>query len=242
MIFGGLQKLTLIDFPGKLACTIFCAGCNFRCHFCYNRELVLAEEIKRHPKISEDDFFEFLSEKRKLLEGVCVTGGEPTLQKDLPDFIKKIKKLGFLVKLDTNGSNPGMLEKLFREKLIDYIAMDIKAPLGVKSKISNLKSKKYEKVVGAKINLNKIKKSIELVKNSGVDYEFRTTVVPVLHTKEDIIQIAREISSAKKYFLQNFRPKKTVDPKLAKIKPYPQEFLLEIQKAISPFFEICQVR
>jgi len=120
--------------------------------------------------------------------------------------------------------------------------MDIKAPFGAKSQISKFKSQSYEKATGVKINLEKIKKSVEIIKNSGIDYEFRTTVVPGIHIKEDILQIAREISPAKRYYLQNFRPEKTIDPKFEKIKPYPQEYLLEIQKTISPFFEICQVR
>jgi pyruvate formate lyase activating enzyme len=239
---GGLQKLTLIDYPGRLAATVFFMGCNFRCPFCYNPELVLPEKIKKQSKIPEKYFFDFLKERKGLLGGVCVTGGEPTLNKDLPAFIRKIKKLGFLVKLDTNGSNPEMLKKLINSKLVDYVAMDIKAPLGAKVQSSKFKVQSYEKATGIKADLDKIKKSIGIIKNSGIDYEFRTTVVPTIHTKEDILQIARNISPAKKYYLQNFRSEKTIDPKFEKIKPYPQEFLLEIQKAISPFFEVCQVR
>ena len=232
MLIGGLQKLTLIDFPEKLGATVFLAGCNWRCPFCYNSELVLPEKIKKQQKISEKEFFDFLKEKKGLLEGVCVTGGEPTINKDLPKFIQKIKKMGFLVKLDTNGSHPKMLKELIDRKLIDYVAMDVKFPL----------RPKYYRVIGKKANLEKIKKSIEVIKNSGIDYEFRTTVVPGIHKKEDILQIAKDISPAKRYFLQNFRPEKTIDPSFEKIKPYPQEFLLEIQKIISPFFEVCQVR
>jgi len=237
MLFGGLQKLTLIDYPGKVACTVFTVGCNFRCPFCYNSELVLPEKIKKQLKISEKEFFKFLKSRKKIIEGVCVTGGEPTIHKNLPDFIKKIKKLGYLVKLDTNGSNLEMLKNLIDKKLVDYVAMDIK-----QSQKSKVKSQKYDKATGVKVNLDDIKKSINIVKNSGIDHEFRTTVVPTIHTKEDIIQIARDISPAKKYFLQNFRPEKTLNPKFKKIKPYPQEFLLEIQKTITSFFEICQIR
>lgn len=233
MQIGGLQKLTLIDYPGKLACTVFFVGCNFRCPFCHNSQLVLEEGIKEQPNISEAAFLKFIKERKGLMEGVCLTGGEPTLQNDLPDFMKKIKKLGFLVKLDTNGSNPEMLKIMFKEKIVDYIAMDVKSPL---------KNEKYDEGAGVKVDLEKIKKSIELVKNSGVDYEFRTTVVPLMHTKEDILQIAKDIYPAKKYFLQNFKPEKTIDQKLAKLKPYPKDFLLGIQKSISPLFEICQVR
>jgi len=230
---GGIEKSTLIDYPGRIACTVFLIGCNFRCPFCYSSELVLPEKIKLQPRISQKDFFKFLKERQGLIDGVVICGGEPTISKDLPEFIRKIKKLGFLIKLDTNGSNPEMLKKLIKEGIIDYVAMDIKAPL---------ESQKYNRGVGVKVDLNKIKKSIEIIKNSGVDYEFRTTVVPTIHTKEDIIQIAKEISPAKKYYLQNFRPEKTIDPTFEKIKPYPKEFLLEIKKEIEKFFEVCEIR
>jgi len=235
MILGGFQKLTLIDFPGKIAATVFTSGCSLRCPFCYNSELVLAEKIKEHPKIPEKEFFDFLMERKGMLEGICVTGGEPTLQNDLSDFAERIKKMGFSVKLDTNGTNPEMIKDLVKEKLIDYVAMDIKAPLGAKVQ-------SYDEVTGTKADLSKIKESIDIIKNSGLDYEFRTTVVPVFHKKEDIIQIAKEISPSRAYFLQNFRPEKTLDQELQNIKPYPLEYLLEIQKTIAPFFEICQVR
>jgi len=231
MQIGGLQKLTLIDFPGRISTTVFLTGCNFRCPFCYSSELVLPEKIKNQPKISEKEFFKFLKERKKLIEGVVLCGGEPTTSKRLIPLIKKIKKMGFSVKLDTNGSDPALLKKLIDKKLIDYVAMDIKAP-----------KEKYSEVAGTKVDVKKIQKSIDILKEGKIDYEFRTTVVPTIHTKEDILKIARWISPAKKYFLQNFRPEKTIDPKFEKIKPYPQEFLLEIQKAISPFFEICQVR
>jgi len=139
MLLGGLQKTTLIDYMGKIAATVFLVGCNFRCPWCYSSELVLPEKIKNQPEISEKDFFEFLESRKGLLEGVVVCGGEPTINKDLPDFIKKIKKMGFLIKLDTNGSNPQMIKKLIDDELIDYVAMDIKAPIG--AKIQNPKSK-----------------------------------------------------------------------------------------------------
>jgi len=233
MEIGGLEKSTLIDYPGRVACTVFLVGCNFRCPFCYSSELVLPEKILRQPKISGKEFFDFLRERKGLLDGVVLCGGEPTLQKDLPDFIKRIKDLGYLVKLDTNGSNPEMLELLIDKKLIDYVAMDIKAPM---------ENQKYDRAAGVKVNLEKIKKSVEMIKNSGIDYEFRTTVIPGIHTREDIIQIAKDIGPAKKYYLQNFRPEKTIDSKFEKIKPYPKEFLSEVRKEISRFFEVCEVR
>jgi len=231
MKIGGLQKLTLIDFPSRVACTVFLSGCNFRCPFCYSPELVLPEQIKNNPGISERNFFNFLKERKNLLEGVTICGGEPSCDKKLPDLIKKIKKMGFQVKLDTNGSNPEMLAKLIGKKLVDYVAMDVKAPPGA-----------YEKATGVKTDLDKIKKSIDIIKNSDVDYEFRSTIVPGIHTRDDIIEMAKWISGAKRYYLQSFLPEKTIDPEFKKIKPYPRDFLLEIQKAISPFFEICQVR
>jgi len=243
---GGLQKVTLIDYPGKLACTVFLIGCNFSCPWCYNPELVLPEKIKKHKKISEKYFFEFLKQRKGLLEGVAICGGEPTINKKLPNFIKKIKKLGYAVKLDTNGSNPKMLKNLVNEKLIDYVAMDIKTPLAQFSislprrqagnfpacaRVSaGRRFSKYDKATGVKADLNKIKKSIEIIKNSGIDYEFRTTVVPGVHTKEDILQIAKEITPAKKYYLQNFQPEKTINPKFEKIRPFSQNQLKNIQK------------
>ena len=233
MLIGGFQKLTLIDFPGKLAAIVFTSGCSFRCPFCYNPELVLPEKIKSQPKIPEKDILDFLKEREGLLEGLVITGGEPTIHEDLPEFIKKIKKMGYSVKLDTNGSNPKMLKDLIGKKLIDYVAMDIKAPL---------KEKDYNKATGVKGALSKVKKSIKIIQNSGIDYEFRTTVVPTIHKKEDIIEIVRLISTTKKYYLQNFRPEKSINKKFGKIKPYPVEYLLEIQRAIAPFFEICRVR
>jgi len=231
MKIGGFQKLTLIDYPGRIAATVFLTGCNFRCPFCYSSELVLPEKIKNQPKISEKDFFIFLKERKELIEGIVLCGGEPTISKGLIPLIKKIKKMGFSVKLDTNGSDPKMLKKLIDEKLVDYVAMDIKAPM-----------EKYKKIFGKRVKIDDIEKSIKILKEGRVDYEFRTTVVPTVLNKEDILKIVRWIGPAKRYFLQNFRPEKTIDPKFEKIKPYPQEYLLEIQKAISPFFEVCQVR
>jgi pyruvate formate lyase activating enzyme len=240
---GGLQKTTLIDYPGKIACTVFMMGCPFRCPFCYNKELVLPELIEKQPKIKKEEFFDFLKGKRGLLEGICLTGGEPTLNSDLSDFCKEIKEVGFLVKLDTNGYDPEMVKKLIAEKLIDYLALDVKAPKEKYGKLIGIKNR----VFLAKIVKN-IEKTVEILKEGKIDYEFRTTVVPTILEKEDILKIGKWLSSASpgqklpKYFLQNFRPEKTIDPNFEKIKPYPQEYLLEIQKAISPFFEICQVR
>lgn len=236
MKIGGLQKLTLIDFPGRLAATVFLTGCDFRCPFCYSAELVLPQRIKKQPEIIQKELFNFLKDRKGLLEGVVICGGEPTLNKNLPLFIKKIKRDGYLVKIDTNGSNPKMLEILLEKGLIDYVAMDIKAP-----------KEKYGRTVGmaecwTNRMMKNIDKSINILKESGIDFEFRTTVVPQLLEREDILKIARWIKPAPRYYLQNFRPEKTIDPRFERIKPYPQEYLLKIQKALSPFFDICRVR
>ena len=231
MEIGGLQKVTLIDYPGRIAATVFLCGCNFKCPWCYSSELVLPEKIKKQPKISEREFFKYLKDRKKLLDGLVLCGGEPTINKKLPSFIKKIKKMGFLIKLDTNGSDPKILKKLIDEKLIDYVAMDLKGP-----------KERYSEFSGRKVDVKKIQKSIDILKENKVDYEFRSTIVPSLHTKEDVIEMAKWIRGAKRYYLQNFRPEKTIDPKFEKIKNYSQEYLLEIQKAIAPFFEVCQVR
>ncbi len=228
---GGLQKTTLVDYPGQVAATVFLTGCNFRCPFCYSSELVLPEKIKKQPKISEKELFDFLGGRRGLLEGIVICGGEPTCNEDLPEFIKKIKEMGFLVKLDTNGSNPRMLKNLVDERLVDYVAMDIKAP-----------KRKYQEVAGIKINIKDIEESIRILEEGTVDYEFRTTVVPTLHSREDIIEIAKWIGSAKRFFLQNFRPEKTINPRFEKVKPYSKEFLEELRKEISSSFETCQIR
>ena len=231
MEIGGLQKVTLIDYPGRIAATVFLCGCNFKCPWCYSSELVLPEKIKKQPKISEREFFKYLKDRKKLLDGLVLCGGEPTINKKLPSFIKKIKKMGFLIKLDTNGSDPKILKKLIDEKLIDYVAMDLKGP-----------KERYSEFSGRKVDVKKIQKSIDILKENKVDYEFRSTIVPSLHTKEDVIEMAKWIRGAKRYYLQNFRPEKTIDPKFEKIKTYSQKYLLEIQKAIAPFFEVCQVR
>ncbi|MDD5606472.1 MAG: anaerobic ribonucleoside-triphosphate reductase activating protein [Candidatus Pacebacteria bacterium] len=229
MKIGGLQKITLIDYPQKLSAIIFTSTCPFRCFFCYNPELVLPEKIKDHPLISEKEIFDFLKQRKGLLQGVVITGGEPLMHKDIDLFIRKIKKLGYSIKLDTNGFNPGLLKKLINEKLIDYVAMDIKAP-----------PEKYDKITCVKTNIKNIQKSIDILKSSCIDYEFRTTLIPGFLDKKDILKIARWIKGAKKYYLQNFKPGKTITGFEAK--PFSDKELLSIFKAVSPFFDICELR
>lgn len=191
MIIRGLQKTTLLDFPEKLACTVFTGGCNFRCPFCHNASLVLNSGAIE--EIPEDEFFSYLSRRKGVLDGVCITGGEPLLNSDIFEFIKKIRSYGLLVKLDTNGSMPDRLEALLDAGLVDYVAMDIKnAPT------------KYALTAGVEEYPAEIERSIDIIIKKAPEYEFRTTVVRELHEKEDIIKIANRIKNAKKYFLQSY--------------------------------------
>lgn len=189
MNIAGVQKVTLLDFPGRVACEIFTQGCNFACPFCQNSSLIPITNTK---EFSEEEVFEYLNLRKKILDGVVITGGEPTVQKDIKEFIKKIKELGLLVKLDTNGSNPKMLQELINDELVDYVAMDIK----------NIFSK-YNITAGKKVILDNIKKSINILKNSKIEYEFRTTIVKELHKIDDIVSICKLVGDAK-YYLQNF--------------------------------------
>lgn len=188
----GLQKMTLLDFPERVACTIFTGGCNFRCPFCHNA-LLVTEIDKNGECYTEEDILAFLQKRTGLLDGVCITGGEPLMNPDIADFISKIKELGFAVKLDTNGSYPERLLPLIEKGLIDYVAMDIK----------NCRER-YCETAGVQIELEKIDRSIEILKSGKIDYEFRTTVVKELHTVENIAAAAEWIGGAEKYFLQNF--------------------------------------
>lgn len=192
MLIKGLQKLTLLDFPGHIACTVFTGGCNLRCPFCHNALLVTEIDDER---IKEDDFFAFLRDRKGRLDGVAVTGGEPLLQQDAEDFIAKIKQLGFSVKLDTNGTFPDKLKKIIDKKLVDYIAIDIKNS-----------PQKYALTAGlCKIDTDKIKQSVDMVMASGIDYEFRTTVPKELFEESDFEEIGKFIKGAKRYFLQEFK-------------------------------------
>ncbi len=232
MIFGGLQQLSLIDYPGKICAIIFTTGCNFRCHFCYNKEIILPELIKEHIEIPKEDILNFLKSRLGKLDAVCVTGGEPTMHSDLKSFLKEIKDLGFLVKLDTNGTNSLMLEEILDEKLVDYVAMDIKGPITEEG---------YMKVVGIPVSIADIKKSIELIKVKCSNYEFRTTVEPLLK-EEDIILITEFLSPAKKYYLQEFKPGYTLDEKYANMKGLTKEELEKIKEKIKDKFEQVLVR
>lgn len=192
MIILGFQKLTLLDFPNKVACTIFTGGCNFRCPFCHNALLVT--EIDLSTAYRESEVLDYIASRKGLLDGVAITGGEPLLQNDIKPFIQKIKEMGFAVKLDTNGSFPDKLRELVNEKLVDYVAMDIK----------NSKEK-YAETIGLNgYDLKNIEESVAFLKEGHVPYEFRTTIVKEFHTVEDVGNIAAWLSGAENYFLQNF--------------------------------------
>jgi len=194
MRIGGLQTLTLLDYPGLVACTVFTEGCNFRCPFCHNAGLVLPEKEIENESISQEYFFEFLKQRKNRLDGVCITGGEPLLQADLETFINSIKELGLKVKLDTNGSMPSRLEKLLKAKVIDYVAMDIKSS-----------PEHYSEATGlSKPPIEEVKRSVQLLMNGDTEYEFRTTITDELHNEEVMEEIAKWLEGAKRYYLQRF--------------------------------------
>jgi pyruvate formate lyase activating enzyme len=252
MVIGGLQKFSLLDYPDNISAIVFTDGCNFRCSFCYNPMLVCrseaegklqnkfsvdkksSEETKevQSQVITEKDLFGFLNTRIGKIDAVVVSGGEPTLHADLPEFIQKIKKMGFKVKLDTNGTNPKMLQKLLKNKLLDYIAMDIKAS-----------PEKYNKTAAVDVSLSKIKESITIIMSSKLPYEFRTTVVPGFVEISDIDEIGSLIEGADKWFLQQFDSSiDLVDPKLKGLVPHSSRALEKMQKFGSMLVKECKIR
>ncbi|MBI5347632.1 MAG: anaerobic ribonucleoside-triphosphate reductase activating protein [Candidatus Aenigmarchaeota archaeon] len=230
MLIKGFQGTTLVDYPGKVASTIFVFGCDFHCPFCYNRTLVL-EEYRNTEAISEDFVLKNLEARSGFIEGVCITGGEPCMSRGLPEFMEKIKDTGLLVKLDINGSFPSVLSELISKDIVDYIAMDIKAP-----------AERYNELAGADVDIRRINESIQLIKDSKVDYEFRTTVVPLLAEK-DIFSIAEWIKGAKRYCLQQFENKKEMlAPAMKSLKPYTREELMKMTEKIRDNFKVCELR
>jgi pyruvate formate lyase activating enzyme len=230
MRLGGYQKLTLIDFPGTIATTVFTVGCSFRCGFCHNPELVIKSQFPALNNL-EEEFFEHLAKRKGKLEGVCITGGEPTIQPDIIEFIKKIKAMGFKVKLDSNGTRPDVLRKILKEKLIDFVAMDIKNS-----------PERYSETVGLKVDIARIKLSVEMIMNSGVPYEFRTTVVPGIHTQQDFVKIAKWIKGAKAYYLQEYREMRVLDPKIKDKTKGKKIDLKKIKLNIEKNFVVCGIR
>ena len=225
------QKLTLLDFPGRTAATLFTHGCNFRCPFCHNAGLVVRPSVS---KIDGSELLDYLEKRKKLLDGVCITGGEPLLQKDIEDFIRKIKELGYLIKLDTNGSFPERLEDLISKGIIDYVAMDIK----------NCREK-YPLTAGVPQDIvSKIEKSVNILMKGNIDYEFRTTICESLHTVEDMRRIGEWLKGAKAYYLQPFKDSGDIvagseNASLYACKKEHAEALLE---AVKPFIPNSQIR
>ncbi|HHT46661.1 MAG TPA: anaerobic ribonucleoside-triphosphate reductase activating protein [Firmicutes bacterium] len=230
MDIRGIQKISFIDFPGEICATLFAGGCNFKCRYCHNKDLVLKPADL--PPIQENEIIKFLKAKKYVLDGVCISGGEPSLQEGLPDFISRIKELDLKVKLDTNGTRPYLISKLLDRKLIDYIAMDIKAPL-----------EKYSFVTGVDVDIERLKETINLLKSNSIDQEFRTTVVPGLLNENDILSIARLIAGSKKYVLQQFRPGASlIDPALSDVKLFYREQVARVADSCKEYIQEVQLR
>ena len=237
MKIGGIQKLSLVDYPGKTSAAIFTIGCNMRCGYCHNPELVLPERYA--DAIPENDIIDFLKMRIGKLEGVVISGGEPTMHKDLPSFFAKVKELGFHTKLDSNGTHPQMIKELISNNLVDYIAMDIKSDLETYDLVAGLDQLHYSEEHISFI-LSAITKSVNLIKNSNIPYEFRTTVVRELHKESTFQNIAHWLNGSKKYYLQNYTDNEQV------ISPgftaYTKEELLEFVKILSPYIREVSLR
>lgn len=226
MTIGGIQKFSTVDYPGYTVASIFTIGCNMRCGYCHNPELVLPEQYAG--AIPEEEVFEFLETRRGLLDGVAISGGEPTMQGDLPQFIRRCKNMGFRVKLDTNGTNPAMLGELLAEKLVDFIAMDIKGPLD-----------KYSAIAARPINLDAIRESIALIRT--IPHEFRTTIVRGQLTPQDFEVIGQLVHGADRYALQYFIPGTTVSPQFALRESFTEDEMAEAQMIMRRHVQECVV-
>jgi len=229
MIIGGFQRFSLIDYPDKICAIVFTQGCNFRCPYCHNPELV--DPKKFGIELKEDEILSFLGRRKGKLNAVTITGGEPLLQTDLSPFLSAIKRLGYLVKLDTNGSFPSRLKKIIELESVDYVAMDIKTSLA-----------KYPQVIKTKIDTRKILDSIRLIMDSGLDYEFRTTIVKALFEKDDFYKIGQLIKNARLYVLQKFVPSKTLDDTFLDMKSCTDEELDDFKEIMEGFVQRCIVR
>lgn len=241
MEVAGYLRTSLLEWPGRISAVVFVPGCNFRCPFCYNRDLVL--NPGKLPHIPEKEILLDLEKRKKWVDGLVVTGGEPLLSSDLPEFLKKVKSLGFLTRIFTNGSNSKLLEHLLAKRLLDAITMDIKGPLG----------RRYSKVVGVSLDLAEISRSIQLILGSEIEFQFVTTVVPKLHKKQDLVDLARKLvelsqkagRSEQKLFwsLRQFWPKNTcIDPKFSKIKPYSKKEMESFVKAVRKIIPEVELR
>lgn len=226
----GFIETSLLDWDGHIVASIYLPGCNFRCPYCHNKNAVLDPDS--FDEIPMEYIESYISENKDFLDGIVVSGGEPTIHGDLPDLLRKIKESGLKVKLDTNGTNPDVLESLISENLIDYIAMDVKAPL----------NKKYSDTAGVDVNLDNIRRSIDLIQSSGIDYEFRTTIVPIFLSEDDVHSLISELSGSKKYALQQFRPDYTLDPALSELKPYSSEIITALADAAQKVIKTVTIR
>jgi len=233
MIIGGFQRFSLIDYPDKICAIVFTQGCNFRCPYCHNPELVRLERKSSAPAggLKEEEILSFLDKRKGRLDAVTITGGEPLLQSDLDDFLSAVKGLGYLVKLDTNGSLPSELEKIIESKSVDYIAMDIKTSLD-----------RYEYVIKRKIEKTKISDSIRLIMDSGLDYEFRTTLVRAFFEKDDFPKIGQLIKNSRLYVLQRFAPSKTLDDQCLDMQSCSDEEINCFKEIMKGFVQRCVVR
>lgn len=230
MVIGGLQRFSLIDFPGKISAIIFTLGCNFRCPYCHNPELVDPKQYTE--TLQQDNVMDFLESRTGKLDAVVISGGEPTLHADLPEFVQRIKAMGFLVKLDTNGTNPDLLEELISRKLLDYVAMDIKAPLC-----------KYEEIARVPVNMDAITQSIELLKHALIPHEFRTTIDKSLLTTKDIIDMAALLQGEELYILQQCVTSKVLDKAfMENSKPYDDRQLDNVVTQAQKYVKRCFVR
>lgn len=224
----GLEKFSPRDFPGIISATVFLGSCNFRCPYCHNAGLVLNPGDL--PTFPLDYFIQFLDSRKDWLEGICITGGEPLLHPDLADFLSLLKQRDLLVKLDTNGSFPSRLEELIAKNLVDWIAMDVKAPL-----------ENYQDVIGTSVDVKNIQKSIDIIKNSGKDYIFRITAVPGLIDKTGMMEIGRMLKGAKIFQIQPFVPENTLDPAFERLKPFKKKEMQELGKSVAGFFSEVRI-
>ena len=229
MKIGGLQRVSLIDYPGKICAILFTQGCDFRCPYCHNPELVDPDQYLEC--IPEEEIFSFLERRRGILDAVSITGGEPTIQPDLVEFIERIKDIDYLIKIDTNGSHPEILEKLINQKLVDYIAMDVKAPL-----------ERYRKITKSNVNPDSVKRSIEMIMDSGIEYEFRTTVVKSLLKIDDLQKIGRLIKDARLYVLQKFVPSKSLDKRFLSKTTYSDKYFETLKEELCNYVHRVVVR
>ncbi len=239
MKIGGLQKVTLLDFPAQIAAIVFTKGCNFACPFCFNRNLVLGTT----PTISQATVFSFLKKRKNVLDGLVLTGGEPLLQEDLEKFIRKARRLGYKIKLDTNGALPELLKTLLQKKLLDYVALDFKAPL----------DENYAKAIGKEdFNPDLIVESIKLLLRAKIPFELRTTIVPGIHNQKTLVKMAKQLKAlvsgikyqalSIKWYWQNFRPENCLDPKFEKITPYSKMGLERFLKAAKKYYPEAELR